>query len=238
MLVEVKVAEEYNNNGYLIYADNFPGAYVRGRYEEEALGKLKNEIFQYLSWRDDSLAEIDINIIVVDRKKSELNVEDADSDIIFTSEKEPLTQEEYLTLKKFALKSAADFQSLYDSIPDKANSILPVRKTFYGLIPRTAEEMYLHTKNVNSYYFGEIGIEVDNEPDIFACRKEGFEKLETYVNYLSNEVKSGSYNEEWSLRKLLRRFIWHDRIHAKAMYRMACKLYGKENAVNPFRFMV
>ena len=26
--------------------------------------------------------------------------------------------------------------------------------------------------------------------------------------------------ETWTLRKLLRRFIWHDRIHARAMVRM------------------
>jgi hypothetical protein len=238
MSVEIRIAEEYNDNGYLIYADNFPGAYVRGRYEEEALAKLKNEICQYISWRDDSCTGIDIKNIIVDRKKSELNIEDADSDIIFTSEKNTLTQEEYLTLKGVALKSAIDFKTMYDSILDKTSSDLPVRQTFYGLMPRTAEEMYLHTKNVNSYYFGEIGIEVDNEPDIFTCRKKGFEKLETYTNYLSNEVKLGSYNEEWSLRKVLRRFIWHDRIHAKAMYRMACKLSGKEYVENPFKFVI
>ncbi len=238
MLVGLRIAEEYNDNGYLIYADNFPGAYVRGRYEEEALAKLKNEICQYILWRDDKWNEIDINIIVVDRKKSKLNIEDADSDIIFTSEKEPLTQEEYLTLKGLALKSAADFQTMYDSIPDKVNPKLAARRTFYGLMPKTAEEMYLHTKNVNSYYFGEIGIEADNEPDIFTCRKRGFEKLETYTNYLGIGVKLGSYNEEWSLRKLLRRFIWHDRIHAKSMYRMACNLWGKEYVENPFRFVI
>jgi predicted RNase H-like HicB family nuclease len=69
MSVEIRIAEEYNDSGYLIYADNFPGAYVRGRYEEEALAKLKNEICQYISWREDSWTEIDIKIIVGDRKK-------------------------------------------------------------------------------------------------------------------------------------------------------------------------
>lgn len=236
MLIEVKIAKEYNDNGYLIYAVNYPGAYVRGRNELEALAKLKKEIFEYISWRDNSLAVINIHAIIVDQKKSALNIEDADSDMIFTSEKEPLTEDEYLALKQLALKSASDFQIMYDSIADKTNSVLPIRKTFYGMIPRTAEEMYLHTKNVNSYYFGEIGIEIDNEPDIFTCRKKGFEKLESQIDYLRNEVKLGSYMEEWSLRKLLRRFIWHDRIHAKAMYRMSCKMCGKEAVMNPFKF--
>ena len=49
-------------------------------------------------------------------------------------------------------------------------------------------------------------------------------------------VRKGSYGEDWSLRKVLRRFIWHDRIHAKAMYRMATKVFGAESIVNPFYF--
>lgn len=50
--------------------------------------------------------------------------------------------EEYRELKALALKSAADFLRLYESIPDKDRSCLPPRKTFYGEIPRTAEQMY------------------------------------------------------------------------------------------------
>ncbi len=49
-------------------------------------------------------------------------------------------------------------------------------------------------------------------------------------------VIEGSYGEAWSLRKVLRRFIWHDRIHAKAMYLMAVKLFGVENVADTFYF--
>ena len=46
----------------------------------------------------------------------------------------------------------------------------------------------------------------------------------------------GSFDEEWSLRKVLRRFIWHDRIHGKAMYRMAVKTFGQDSVPDVFRF--
>ena len=49
-------------------------------------------------------------------------------------------------------------------------------------------------------------------------------------------VRTGSWNDEWSVRKLLRRFLWHDRIHARAMYRMAVRLCGEERVGNPFFF--
>ncbi len=86
--------------------------------------------------------------------------------------------------------------------------------------------MYLHTRNVNDYYFAEIGVQIDHEGTIAECRQRGFKLLEKQPGFLSNPIFCGSYDEQWSLRKLMRRFIWHDRIHAKAMYRMAIKTFG------------
>lgn len=79
-------------------------------------------------------------------------------------------------------------------------------------------------------------MDADNDGNIYECRKRGFEALEAKTAFLQNAVIKGSYGEDWSLRKVLRRFIWHDRIHAKAMYRMAIKVFGAENVVNPFAF--
>ena len=104
-------------------------------------------------------------------------------------------------------------------------------------VPRTAQEMYEHTKNVNSYYFGEIGIDSDNEGTIYECRKRGFELLEKTEGFLDNPVFEGSYGEMWSLSKTMRRFLWHDRIHAKAMYRMAVKTFGRDCVENVFGFL-
>ena len=84
-------------------------------------------------------------------------------------------------------------------------------------------------------YFGEIGVETDHKGTIVDCRKRGFMTLEDQPDFLKNIVCLGSYNEEWSLRKVLRRFIWHDRIHAKAMYRMAVRTFGGD-IPNVFHF--
>lgn len=235
--MQINAVDEYNENGHLIYSDNFIGAFVRGKTRDEALRKFPSEIRQYCAWLNLPYAE-EFNIEIIQEKYSELNISDADSDVIFESEKEPLTLAEYEHLKETALKSAQDFYKLYLSVPDKDAAAVSPRKTFYGNVPVTAREMYLHTKNVNSYYFGEINIDASNEPDIYTCRKEGFLKLECSKDFLNNIVFDGSYGEQWSVRKVMRRFIWHDRIHAKAMYRMAVKLFGEENIENPFYFSV
>ena len=233
--MKINLVYEHNGSDTLLYCENLPGAFTRGENLNVALAKLPGEVASYMAWRGEE-APTEIEIDLRQDIASELNIADADSDVIFSSELAPLTEEEYSGLKKLALRSAADFQRLYDSVPHKDKSVLPARTTFYGAVPRTAREMYEHTKSVNSYYFAEIGVETDNEGSIYDCRLRGFEDLERRPDFLQMPPKEGSYGEMWSLRKVLRRFLWHDRIHARAMCRMAKKTFGKYE--NIFRFEV
>lgn len=226
---------EHNGKDTLLYAANFVGAYTRGESLEIAKAKMPREIASYCKWLEMDIPD-EIETVIVGEKSSELTIRDADSDVLLESEQAPLTAAEYETLKALALKSAKDFLALYQSVPDKNAAAAPERRTFYGSVPRTANEMYGHTKNVNAYYFGEIAVDADNDGNIRDCRRRGFETLERQPDFLQNTVIEGSYGEDWSLRKVLRRFIWHDRIHARAMYRMAVKVFGAENVANPFCF--
>ena len=226
---------EHNGNDTLLYASYYIGAYTRGESLEIAKAKMPGEILSYLKWLGEDVTD-SIEIIITQEKDSDLAIKDADSDVLFESEKAPLTTDEYEKLKALALKSAKDFLALYESIPDKYATAIAERKTFYGKVPRSADEMYTHTKNVNEYYFTEIDVDADNSGNIYECRERGFEALESKPDFLQNLVIEGSYGENWSLRKVFRRFIWHDRIHAKAMYRMASKVFGAENVANPFCF--
>lgn len=232
--MELSCVWEHNGSDTLLYAVDLPGAYARGETREAALQKMEREALSYLRWRGDVLPE-KIVPHIVQEADCDLTISDADSDVLFDAEKPPLSRGEYDALKALALRSAGDFLALYQSIPDPDHSVLPPRKTFYGAVPRTAREMYEHTKNVNSYYFAEIGVEADNEGDILACRRAGFVALERQPDFLQNPVFDGSYGECWTLRKVLRRFLWHDRIHARAMLRMARRSFGP-GIPDPFCF--
>ena len=228
---------EHNGGDSLLFADTYIGAFTRGVSKDSVLEKMPAEIRSYISWKGGVVPD-SFELEIVQEKRSELTVSDADSDVIFDSERKELSLTEYAELKALTLKSAQDFLTLYQAIPDKNKSCLPGRKTFYGQVPRTAFEMYEHTKNVNEYYFDEIGVSADNEGTILECRERGFAALESRPDFLKNTVYLGSYDEEWSLRKVLRRFIWHDRIHAKAMYRMAVKTFGSDAVPNVFLFNI
>ena len=80
----------------------------------------------------------------------------------------------------------------------------------------------------------ELGADVDNLPGCYENRLNGLTAVEKIPDFLNLPVIEGSYDEEWSLRKVLRRFLWHDRIHARAMYRRAKTVFGE--VVDPFRF--
>lgn len=233
--MELKCVWEHNGEDSILYVENLTGAFTRGPSREAALAKLPGEAAAYFRWLGKPLPA-PLKWEIVQEKASKLMVRDADSDVLFEKEREPLQAEEYQSLKELALRSAEDFLTLYEAVPDKDKSCLPFRESFYGPIPRTAREMYEHTKNVNSYYFSEIGVEADNEGTILSCRQMGFALAEKDPALLAGRVFRGSYEEDWSLRKVLRRFIWHDRIHAKAMYRMAERTFGLGAVPDVFRF--
>lgn len=233
--MKIECIWEHNGDDTLLYAKNYVGASTRGENLQVALQKMNDELCSYSLWAEIEMLE-EVELVIIQEKNSDLDIKDADSDILFVSEEEPLTMAEYEMLRDLALKSASDFLKLYEMVPDKQKSVLPVRKTFYGQVPRTAEEMYLHTKSVNSYYFAEIGIDADNEGSIFECRQRGFEQLENTTDFLNGRLQEGSYSEMWSVRKVLRRFIWHDRIHAKAMWKMVKKTFGENAVENIFGF--
>lgn len=233
--MKIRCVWEHNGNDTLLYDADFPGVFARGADLDAAAAKMKRERNAYLHWLG-RLPQDAFEWEIVQEKRSELAIRDADSDVLFDSERLDLTAEEYAQLKALAIRSASDFLALYESVPDKDASCLPARQTFYGQVPRTAREMYEHTKNVNGYYFGEIHVDADNDGTILECRKRGFAKLEQQPDFLSRGVCLGSYDEEWSVRKVLRRFLWHDRIHAKAMYRMAVQTFGHGAVPNVFSF--
>ena len=173
--MQVACIWEHNGDDTLLYAADFPGAYTRGENLAMAMAKMPAEIASYLRWAGTTApCEITWRLCRMLRARRRYVMP---TPVLFDGERAPLSMEAYTDLKTLALKSAADFHDLYASIPDKNRSVAPERKTFYGQVPRSAEEMYLHTRNVNDYYFSEIGVDADQEGTIWSCRQRGFAAL-------------------------------------------------------------
>ena len=100
---------EHNGNDTLLYAVDFVGAYTRGESLEIAKEKMPagNRFLSATGWA--WMPQAKQEIVIVEEKRSELTIRDADSDVLFESEQAQLTIEEYKTLKTLALKSAQGF---------------------------------------------------------------------------------------------------------------------------------
>ena len=237
-MAHIEVIAEYNDNGALLWADAYCGAYARGKTVGEALEKFPKALSAYARWAYGTpmpdLSEADF--VVTHACKSDLQVEDADSNVLFPSERLPMDMTEYTQKKMLCIKSAQDFEKLVASIPQKDRALKKSRRTFYGKIPCSAREMADHTNRTLEYYASGLGIAFDNEGGLTENRKRLFRAIEATPNFLLPRVHEAPDGELWTLRKLMRRLIWHDRIHAHALYRNAITFWQKERIENPFFF--
>ena len=51
----IRCVWEHNGDDSILYADNFPGAFTRGRSLAEAVGKMAAETASYLRWRGEAV---------------------------------------------------------------------------------------------------------------------------------------------------------------------------------------
>jgi hypothetical protein len=99
-----------------------------------------------------------------------------------------------------------------------------VRKTFYGDNPKTLHEIFDHVKNCQYYYLSRTGVPFkENEEGFLRIREFCLKRLAYLYRKHNNSLAFYKENEQWTLKKVLRRFIWHDRIHARAMIRIMKK---------------
>lgn len=236
-MAHIEVIAEYNEKGAMLWADAYPGAYSRGETVANALEKFPKALSEYAAWAHGApltLAESDF--VVTHAYQTGLRVDDADSDVLFPSERLPMDMTEYTQKKQLCIRSAQDFEKLFASIPQKDRSLRKSRRTFYGRIPCSAREMAEHTNNTLEYYAHAIGVPFENEGSLSENRKRLFRAIESTPDFLFPRVHTDTDGELWTLKKLMRRILWHDRIHAHALYRLAITFWQKERIANPFSF--
>jgi predicted RNase H-like HicB family nuclease len=220
----MEIVLETNGKGFLGWIVELPGAYVRGKTIDEAKGKIDKEITEYQKGLNMPMKREIITKETI--MESKLAIEDADSDIIL--EYDIIDYENVERLNDDCNKiliSANKVEEIYKNCKYKDTvDKTKIRKTFYGDVYSTISQQYKHIINVvHEYYLYNIGIDVEKEGNIIENRLKAIKTLRDKYE----KEKSKYYNrpeESWTLRKVMRRIIWHDRIHGKAMERMENKI--------------
>lgn len=231
--MNIDIVQEYNDKGCMLWIEQLPGAFVRGQTLQQAMDKLPREVQSYTLWAQGTARQVDA-VTITHEYRCPLAVEDADGDVLFPSERLPMDMADYIRLKELAIRSSKDFNAILLSVPQKDRGLVKSRKTFYGKIPQTAREMVAHTNNTLGYYAQGIGIDWQNEDDLVTNRIALLKAIEEGEDFLSPRITAASDGELWTLKKFMRRLIWHDRIHARALYRKAISFWGKDRIANPF----
>ena len=212
---------ETNGKGCHAYINELPGAFVRGATEPEALAKAPKEIASYLAWlgRDQPQAP---SVTVTQRWISQLAIEDADTEILLHADLPKPTAEQFHDLCELALFSGESLEQLYHSAADK-DWLDPARDrmTFYGRCPASVEQVYQHIDRTQDYYVSRVGLEISPAATgLMARRQEGLQRLAALWQAEEEAVIHEIDDERWTVRKVLRRFIWHDRLHGRAIQRI------------------
>jgi hypothetical protein len=237
---------ETNGKGFMGFILELPGSFVRGRTEKEVLSKVPAEARSYLEWLE-SRSKIPETIRVIQRHQCKLTVEDGDCEILLNADQESVAPTDFTKLVELAKYSGQTFSSLYKNSQlrewvDPAKE----RSTFYGETPKTIEETYNHVNRTQYYYLSRLsrtGIRFPENSELDFVRTRGYclDQIEKMFAKNGNSQLFEVDNEQWTLKKILRRFIWHDRIHGKAIVRTLRKqkllgLIG--DCQDPFHFHI
>ncbi len=230
----MNILYETNSLGYLGWIIDLPGAYIRGKTLADARLKISQEIKDYDAWLEIQTNENKSYVETI--KQCDLHVEDADSNVIFDIELEHFKDiNDFSYWCNKAVISGRKAEELYNKCRHK-EIIDPkmVRKTFYGDVYSTINGQFKHIVDVQNYYLCQIHEEIDVRMELAISRVKFVEQLKT--KYAEEGNKLYHYDEEdWTIRKIIRRIIWHDRIHSKAIERMEKRLEETNLSTNSTR---
>ena len=236
---ESKAVLEYNDKGVTLWSLRYPGAFARGETAAEAVRKLPAACRRYRLWAKlpiEADAAGDEQVRCTRKIKVDAPVEEGFTAALFPEEKLTLDMARYTSLKTLCLISARDLETLFASIPQKDRALLKSRRTVYGKVPVTAREMVSHVIEAQRTWSTLFGVNLGESQGLLADRKRLFGGLERQPGYLDGRLVTGPDGELWTLRKLLRRLLWHDALHGRALYRKAVTFWQKERIKNPFGF--
>jgi hypothetical protein len=214
---------ETNNKGFMCWIPELPGAFVRGATRDEVYPKLAAEMAAYAEW-----LSIPVPSHNVEREEVVVTsavVEDGDTNILLETDREPYgAAADFDRECRLMSLSARRVQQIYDRCI-RRDAVVPtkVRKTYYGDVHATIEGQYKHVVGCQQYYLENIRIAGEVRGDLVASRERVLDALRAKYRAESNPLYREP-DEDWTLRKVARRIIWHDRIHARAMSRMDAEL--------------
>jgi len=218
-----------SENRCMAHVLDLPGCTARGMGREAALSMLRQAIRDYHAWlrgygepAPSPSEPIEVEVVEERAGLGPFNPGDAAS--LFTLDRKPLTHEEMETYFRLMAYTRGDLLDLVHHLPDEALDWKPDPQSF------TIRRLLRHTGNAEEWYVSRLVpvealppewehdealpilefLEMERRTSIDCLRRLSEVEL-TEVFY---QARWTSHPEEpWTLRKVLRRFLEHEREH-------------------------
>lgn len=211
-----------------------PGCFTRGESREMIIDQLPAAINQYIKFlerhgKKPKISTLDFHVIEEIHGIPELG-EAGGAVALFTSDKIPLTEEEFHLQLKLMQWNRQDLLSLVQTLPEIKRNTRPFQKKW------TINETLNHIVNAEEWYISRLGPATQKEyeklintPHFHQQKITIFRRLDTtrrgaiqILNKAFSQKMSGTFTrkaytnhpkELWTFRKILRRFVEHEYEH-------------------------
>jgi hypothetical protein len=198
----------------------------------EALAKAPSKIAEYLDWlkaHGETIDESGCNVQVETEEivRGDWPVKLGDSQALFKDDLRPLEHAEVERAMRHMSYAREDLMALYQTVPEGALEWKPDDSA-----PRHIKRIAEHIAEVDIFYLERLrGRKFDDWPSSFLELMEELRVLRL-SNLNDDEMKctvshhppggwtGTSAPEGWTARKVVRRFVWHERLHTATIRKL------------------
>jgi len=215
-----------------IFVQELPGCYSRSPTFDEAVGKVPTKIREFLDWLrnhgeriEDTYYEVETEISEILKGNWPVNL--GDSQALFNADLKPLDREEVEHCIRYMKYARGDLIDLYLKTSRDALEWKPDQST-----PRHIKRIAEHVAEVDLFYLERLRtrsfsdwplgfLEVSNELSIMRLSNLSKEEMGCTVSHHPPGGWTGTTEPEgWTARKVLRRFVWHERLHTATVKKL------------------
>lgn len=238
-MATVSAVAESNDDGVILFAFTFPGACGWGPTEAAARERLRWSIRECRDW----LVRHDLEPLAprIDPDDDEIEIDervpatgdplDCDSEGFFDYDQAAYADDEVARIRTLLERSRAD---LLDLVTDQPPAVLDHRLVEDR---RTIRDVVDHVAITEHWYLTRVELPVNVPADWRAYPEQTFERLSATradvervldaLPSLPSAQRAQTWTldgERWSQRKMLRRLVWHERLHLSQLDRLVSKV--------------
>jgi len=244
VLLEVEqwsVNLEQGDRWWYAHVAELPGCFTRGETRKEVLEALPQEISHYLGFLETKrkiFAKSTVDFRVVEEIHGIPELGEAGGAVaLFTSDKSPVSEGEFKAFLDLMQWNREELLALVNPLPEKALNARPFPDKW------TIIETLRHIANAEEWYISRLGPTAQKEYESFINNSQSKHEAHAVVERLAttrhgaihalrasfsrgvpDTFKRAEYTkypeEQWTFRKVLRRFVEHEREHIGTIKRV------------------